>query len=138
MLHKYHHYYTMVVCIKSGYKGTYNEYISTLITTFSSHVGSESKFCKTAFKKRMHFKHKFISFSNLRLFLSGQFWVHDVLKNKYFCLRKKNPVLSVWVVKYTYERTQCTLHCWIYFCDLRAGNHKASITISTIFEIYRL
>ena len=39
--------------------------------------------------------YKYISFSNLSPFVSGQFWIHDVLKNKGFWLIIKNPILTV-------------------------------------------
>ena len=60
------------------------------------------------FKKSLHFKYKCIGFSNLSLFVSGQFWEHDVLKNKRFCLRNKNPVLTVYTEceSLLYETTQ--------------------------------
>ena len=63
--------------------------------TFEKSCVSKMRTCWLTFKKSMHFKYKCIRFSNLSLFVSGQFWVHDVLKNKRFCLRNKNPVLTV-------------------------------------------
>ena len=45
-------------------------------------------------------------FQNLSLFDSGLFWVHDVLKNKHFCLRNKNPDLKEYCLYY-----RVTQHC---------------------------
>ena len=47
------------------------------------------------FQKRVCFKNKHISFTNIIHFDPGQFLVHDVLENKYFCLCNKNSVLTV-------------------------------------------
>ena len=63
--------------------------------TFKKGNVSKMRACWLTFKKSMHFRYKYISFSNLSLFASEQFWVHDVLKNKLFWLNNKNPVLTV-------------------------------------------
>ena len=67
--------------------------------TFEKSCVSKMRTCWLTFKKSMHFKYKCIRFSNLSLFVSGQFWVHDVLKSKRFCLRNKNPVQTVYPLK---------------------------------------
>ena len=42
------------------------------------------------FWKKMCFKNKYTTFSNLSHFNAGLFWVHDALENKQFCRSYKN------------------------------------------------
>ena len=77
--------------------------MSTCRLTFEKSCVSKMRTCWLTFKKSMHLKYMYIRFSNLSLFILGQFWVHNVLKNKRFCLRNKNPVLTV------YENKICSV-----------------------------
>ena len=67
-------------------------------------------------------RYKYIRFSSLSLFVSGQFRVHNVLKNKRFCLRNKNPVLLVCRVQ---KRSiqECPTECSII--NSREARHLA-------------
>ena len=65
--------------------------MSTCRLIFEKSCVSKMRTCWLTFKKNTHFKYKYIRFSDLSIFDSGQFWVHDVLKNKHFCLRNKKP-----------------------------------------------
>ena len=75
-------------------------------------------------KTKMLFKYKYISFSNLSLFVLGQFWVHHVLKNKLFWFINKNPALTVYLTKdlgccsvfmfFNKSLSKCTLQTYEY------------------------
>ena len=58
---------------------------------FKKSCVSKMRACGLTFKKSVHFKYKYISFSNLSLFVSEQFWRHHVLENKHFWLINKKP-----------------------------------------------
>ena len=82
--------------------------------------------CWLTFKKSMHFKHKYISFSNLSLFVSGQYWIQDVLKNKLFWVINKNPVLTVQEKSFT-----SVLYCnYMYTIEQKVNNFSNKNTLT--------
>ena len=107
--------------------------MSTCRLTFEKSCISKIRTCWLTFKKSMHFKYKYIRFSNLSLFVSGQFWVHDVLKNELFWLINKNPVLTV---HWGHQPFNANSSCWQFIISANTKYLLINFTIHMIFQYY--
>ena len=111
-------------------------HLSISLLAFKKNRVSKMRACWLTFKKSMYFKNKYNCFSNFSLFVSGQFWVHDVLKNKRFCLCYKNPVLTV----YSYQNISLFLWRWsfkIHYDIFMIHTMHAHNAIMLLYYIYK-